>query len=396
MSSGVDTAFLESAATYWRDVVNMQQKKAEMEQQALAMVANEERSSTSKGLLLELTQDLKKSSPEDRLKKMPSAFKAYHEELSQLTKRAKYAEGCFMALFQSLSAAPDPAPLLAQATELASRRRQAEAEAAELRQRLADDEKEFLLLKNQDITVRRLEHQIKEYEKKMEARVSEALAERERAARAELEAAHQALQAQDRLFHQQLQAAKEALAESLVAQEQTQSQLFEARAKSEDASAAHDAEAQLLSAELERLNALLASAHRQLEEHSSRPRASQTNQAQLEQQIADLTEELAQSRQLVERSEVEARGEAERAARAQRQLELVRQQAHQQQAAQAEMVHSLQQELANRPSRHDYEQLKTQVQILEVSVIRVWLVMMMHPMRGSLDLVGVRMLPNAM
>ncbi len=43
---------------------------------------------------------------------MGPLLKAYQEEIDRLTKRSKFAEGTFLALYKSLADIPDPAPVL--------------------------------------------------------------------------------------------------------------------------------------------------------------------------------------------------------------------------------------------------------------------------------------------
>jgi homeobox protein cut-like len=191
-------------------------------------------------------------------------LKAYQGEINKLIARAKFAEGSFLTVYKALAAAPDPVPLLQEAMDESHKAAALEAENREMKTRLAEYDKEFQNLKNQEYTVRKLEAENKEYERKLEQRVSEVVQENKKTMNDEVAELRRQFSEQERLHQQRLTSAKDALTKALHAHDKTQSQLFDATAKAENVAAAKDSEEQLVTAEVERLNGMLAVAKREI------------------------------------------------------------------------------------------------------------------------------------
>lgn len=130
-------------------------------------------------ILAERTKHFRKLSTEDQLGEVRNLVKLYQEEVDALTKRAKYSEGQFFEVYKSFHEAPDPVPIL----EHVAVRKVLETETQEgasgevlaLRQQLAEYEKEFQGLKNQDITIRELEHSVMTLQAEMREEVDRAV-----------------------------------------------------------------------------------------------------------------------------------------------------------------------------------------------------------------------------
>ncbi|EFJ48484.1 hypothetical protein VOLCADRAFT_47269, partial [Volvox carteri f. nagariensis] len=91
-------------------------------------------------------------------------LKQYQEEIDRLTKRAKHGETAFLDLYQKLYEAPDPAPALAMAFEHATRATDLEAQCKKMATELAEYKAESAQIKNQDLTVRKLEEKVRALE----------------------------------------------------------------------------------------------------------------------------------------------------------------------------------------------------------------------------------------
>lgn len=90
---------------------------------------------------------------------MGPLLKAYQEEIDHLTSRAKFSESSFFQLCKGLYAAPDPAPAIKLAVSSLDTDERIE-ENKKLKRALKEYKAEFASLKNQDITIRKLEEQV--------------------------------------------------------------------------------------------------------------------------------------------------------------------------------------------------------------------------------------------
>ena len=102
-------------------------------------------------------------------------LKAYQEEIDQLSKRSKFSESAFYSMYKSIYDAPDPVKLIEGITNQMSSSSTYQLEIERLKNELRQYELEFQQLKNQDITIRRLETVIEEYKNGIEDKVNEAV-----------------------------------------------------------------------------------------------------------------------------------------------------------------------------------------------------------------------------
>lgn len=120
-----------------------------------------------------MTKEFRKMSDSEKLNTVKDVIKAYQDEIDSLTKRAKASEKAFSELYKDLNQAPDPAKALTKALASRPKAAQSNLELQKLRQEISAYEKEFKMLKNQDVTIRQLEETIDEYEEQMETKVAE-------------------------------------------------------------------------------------------------------------------------------------------------------------------------------------------------------------------------------
>ena len=122
------------------------------------MKADKDSSIRSRKKLAETTKSFRKLPDPDKLATMGSLLRAYQEEIDSLTKRAKYSENALFTLYKSLYAAPDPVPSLEAAC--GSNTGDLEDENRKLKREISEYEYEFKSLKNQEITIRKLEKEL--------------------------------------------------------------------------------------------------------------------------------------------------------------------------------------------------------------------------------------------
>jgi homeobox protein cut-like len=180
-------------------------------------------------------------------KECKATIKAYQEEIDQMTKRCKSAETNWSTLLQSLGDLPDPSQLLQMlqneqdqllqnieqlqqqlkdnkpsSTASSSLSHSEKEELMQLRREIAEYEVEFRSLKNQDITIRKLETKIQELQNNAAQQLQDELAK---------------LQAD--LLESQRRASSEALDREAVWERKVQSLQLQLDAERAGAQAAH-------------------------------------------------------------------------------------------------------------------------------------------------------------
>ncbi len=111
-----------------------------------------ERSLKSRKELATATKEFRTLSVEEKLKSLGSVLKKYQKEIDALTKRSRKAEKMYVTSFRDIAKAPGDV-----------------SEIVSAYQRLRE---EFSSLKNQDITVRKLENEVSRLKSKMETSVA--------------------------------------------------------------------------------------------------------------------------------------------------------------------------------------------------------------------------------
>ncbi|KAF0711947.1 Aste57867_4969 [Aphanomyces stellatus] len=150
-----------SVSQYWKGF-DLDSKRVMLDAQGVSMQEQKENCLKSRKALAEHTKKFRKLADADKLPAIAALLRAYQEEIDTLTKRAKFSDGAFFALYKALYEAPDPVPALDAVEQVLS---SAKAERDDsggddvkrLRKELAAYEAEFATLKNQDITIRNLE-----------------------------------------------------------------------------------------------------------------------------------------------------------------------------------------------------------------------------------------------
>lgn len=152
------------------------------------MLARQQDSTASKSRLKAATEAWKAMDAAQRASQTVPLLKQYQAEVNALTRRARTAEAGFTDTLQGLMTAPDPSPALQAAVGAVTRAAKAQAAAATSASEAKAMEEELAGLQSQDVTIRQLTSRVEEMAAQMDARVADAVADRE----AELSAAHEA------------------------------------------------------------------------------------------------------------------------------------------------------------------------------------------------------------
>lgn len=235
-------AVLEATATAWARVDLSAERHVALDQQGLEMADNQEKSAEGREALKEVVRQFRTVPTEERPARIGGVIRAFQAEIDALTRRQSSAETAFLSLYRSLDDAPDPLPVLQHA---ASVMRDLQAKVAEmdgLKQQLADYDKEFLLLKNQDATIRRLQQQLRDTDGKSATVIDEAvhaaLMDREAQWEEDRRLASQDADEREKAAYAKLQRAHEEIREATRVRAIAEEELFECRAILEQAQVA--------------------------------------------------------------------------------------------------------------------------------------------------------------
>jgi homeobox protein cut-like len=188
---------------------------------------------------------------------------SYKEEIDNLTRRCKSIESAYTSLAQTLQELPDPAIILLSCAEEVQTRKapqsssglstQERDELMELRREVAEYEVEFRSLKNQDITIRKLEAKIVELQAAAEEQLQEQLAKaREELIDTEGRRAAEALEREASMARKVQKLELELKAER-AGREATQAHLLDADEGVSQREAAWEAQKQIFTDDLDRL-----------------------------------------------------------------------------------------------------------------------------------------------
>lgn len=104
---------------------------------------------TGRKRLNELTKSFRARSKEEQMVSMAELLKAYQEEIDQLSRRSKFSESAYFAIYKTLYDAPDPVPCMEHLMNNAINGSSHALEIERLRAELSHYDEEFQRLKNQ-------------------------------------------------------------------------------------------------------------------------------------------------------------------------------------------------------------------------------------------------------
>ena len=272
MASVEESEAISISHDFWQQF-DLDGRRSGLDAQGMELQEAHRRSTAARKHLQEETKGFKGKSRDEQLSSLGSLMKLYQKEVDSLTRRSRAADAAFFGLYKALFEAPDPAPALLAAKKMlasdgasaASRASEAgafsstsagggEEELRALRREVQEYQEEIALLKNQDVTVRKLEAQVQEWEREVDRRVSAALAERREESNAEfnqrvleMQRGQESAQAQVSLLEKQLQQSK-------AARERAEQSAFAVEQRAEESVAAVQREQQMLQETCDSLN----------------------------------------------------------------------------------------------------------------------------------------------
>lgn len=379
-SSDASASPLSAVCSFWREL-DLEGLRPKLDEVGLKVAELQEESMQHRRKLAESTKEFKRNN-EAVNKTVGPLMKQYQEEIDRLSKRAKHGETAFLDLYQKLYEAPDPAPALALAFETASRATDLEAQCRKMAQELAEYRAESAQIKNQDLTVRKLEERVRQLEAHAEEKDTEIQEVRDRAV-AEADAARMAqMQSREEELSAMLAHAQASIANLQKLHSATQNQLFAIQSQSEDEHAGRQSELELASAELERAQERLASLEREKQVLVQQLAAPQQAQAQQQPQggstggggaasgghpsLEDsLRQELSTQREMAARLRLELAAMRRDAEEGSSMLEAKVEGLRATLAATEQHAQALEEELAARPTQQQMEDLRQQLRVLQ-------------------------------
>ncbi|RUS79188.1 hypothetical protein EGW08_013046, partial [Elysia chlorotica] len=265
-------ANVQSMCQYWKNF-DLQELQRELDTTATELANRQDESEGSRKRLVEQSRDFKKNTPEDIRKIVAPLLKSFQVEIDSLSKRSKAAEASFLSVYKKLIDIPDPSPALEHAQTLQKRAQKVqdlEIENKQLRETLDEYNHEFAEVKNQGEERERERERDRDRQRQTD-RQTETPMERwivsidiendldregKRRARDEEQTKRTPKKSDLNLFEKQA---------SQLALESAQSELFEVKAKYDEATSAKSDEMEMVMADLERANERAAQAERHTE-----------------------------------------------------------------------------------------------------------------------------------
>jgi homeobox protein cut-like len=286
-------ANVQSMVQYWRNF-DLQELQRELDTTATELAQRQDESDANRKKLVEQSREFKKGTPEDVRKVVAPLLKLFQGEIDSLSKRSKNAESSFLSAYKKLIDVPDPVPVLDHCLDIQKKAHKAqdlELENKKLRETLEEYNHEFAEVKNQEVTIKSLKEKLKEYEEKMESNAQNRAKEKERELQRQFAEKERQLQETQLSVAKKLGEAEHKVATLQSALDRTQSELFDLKAKYDEATSAKSDEMEMIMADLERANERAAAAERATD--------------QLKQNLASANQNLQQAEQMSKAPDME-------------------------------------------------------------------------------------------
>ena len=178
MSSQEDQE-LEATISFWKEF-NVNQQKDELEKVCLEIKNLKTSAIARKTKLIEETKQFKSQTKEEQIETFPNLLKIYQEEIDLISKRAKFCETSYYNIYKQINNAIDPVPIIESLLQTIHYNNNINNNSntyiltiEKLKNEISQYETEFLTLKNQDITIRRLEETLNDYKNNNENKINE-------------------------------------------------------------------------------------------------------------------------------------------------------------------------------------------------------------------------------
>lgn len=200
---------------------------------------------------------------------MNDILKEYQEEIDRLTRRSKYGETAFYNLYKALYEAPCPAYAIEQLMSTVTSSSTHSLEIERLKSELNQYDVEFQQLKNQDITIRRLEEQLQEYRDNIELKVNEQVQSKIMEIEEKSDSKIAEIRDEQRSSERRLALAIDSMKQAQALCDRAQSQVFEISSQAESRISGLQAENTILAEGSQRANNRILELERELEQLKS-------------------------------------------------------------------------------------------------------------------------------
>ncbi|XP_071178530.1 homeobox protein cut-like 1 isoform X2 [Mytilus edulis] len=298
-------ASLQSMVQYWKEF-DLQELQKELDTTATELANRQDESDASRKRLVDQSREFKKNTPEDVRKLVAPLLKSFQGEVDFLSKRSKAAEAAFLSIYKKLIDLPDPVSVLEYATTIQKKAQRVvdlEIENKQLRDTLDEYNHEFAEVKNQEVTIKQLRDKLKDCEEKIEATAEARTKEKEKELQRLFADKERYLQETQLAVAKKLGEAEQRVTTLHAALENVQSELFEVKAKYDEATTAKSDEMEMVMSELERANERAAGSERQTEQ--LRQQLVTVNQSQREGDTTQKSADMEKAIDMLQRSGLE-------------------------------------------------------------------------------------------
>ena len=359
------TLELESVLQFWRQF-DLSTARSLWDKTCNEMREMKTASISGRKRLNDLTKAFRAKSKEEQSNLISELLKAYQEEIDQLSRRSKLSETAYLGIYKSLYEAPDPALYLDQMNNALFTTSSHSLEIERLKTELSQYDEEFQRLKNQEVTIRRLEDQLQEFKENNELKILEEVEKRVLVVRQECEQEVFESKEIQKSIERRLSLALESAKQAQILSDRAQSKLLEVSTQHDEKLSSLIAENSLLSESIQRFQITQAeneneiSNLRKLLLDGSKPSG-------LSSSIADGAEanKLPSYEQLVAQLRDELATQAESFRTEKLKLEASCREQTLQLQKEAETISRLQQELQARPRLEDLRAVKKRLRVVE-------------------------------
>ena len=218
---------------WWKDF-DLDTNRLNLDKSCVEMREMKTASINGRKKLNEATKVFRSKTREEQVLNMTELLKLYQDEIDQLSNRSKYSEKSFYNLYKQIYDAPNPATAMEGLIGLVTAGSTNSLEIERLKAELTQYDEEFQQLKNQDITIRRLEEQLQEYRDKIEDKVMEEVMKRTTEVEDQAEAHVTETKEVARASERRLAAAVESMRQAQASADRAQTQMFEISSQAEE------------------------------------------------------------------------------------------------------------------------------------------------------------------
>jgi homeobox protein cut-like len=236
---------------FWKEF-DLDTRRLTLDQNCVDMREMKTSSINGRKRLNDATKIFRGKTREEQAGGITELLKLYQEEIDQLSRRSKFSESAFYSLYKSIYDAPNPSISIEGLINMVAATSTNQLEIGRLRGELAQYDEEFQLLKNQDITIRRLEDQLEEYRGQIEDKVMEEVFKRTKEVESQAELRVSEIREMQRTSERRLAAVVETMKQAQSSTDRAQTQMFEISSQAEERVGALSSENAILAEGMER------------------------------------------------------------------------------------------------------------------------------------------------